>query len=53
MNATVIDTNTIICDSPPLESTNGDMWYNVSVSLDGDYITNATSHFNYYLQPII
>jgi len=41
MNATVIDSNTIICDSPMLESLNGDMWYNVSVTLDGNDYSNS------------
>ena len=53
MNATVIDSNTIICDSPPLESASGDMWYNVSVSLDGDFISNAGAVFRYYHNPRI
>ena len=48
MNATVLDLETIACDTPPLESTNGDMFYNVSVTLDGTFFTNATGRFNYY-----
>jgi hypothetical protein len=24
------------------------MWYNISVSLDGEFISNATSNFSYY-----
>ena len=53
MNATVLDFNTMVCDTPPLESFNGDMFYNVSVSLDGEYVTNATGKFYYYNQPSI
>mmetsp|Transcript_34677 Transcript_34677/g.53142 ORF Transcript_34677/g.53142 Transcript_34677/m.53142 type:complete len:168 (+) Transcript_34677:1593-2096(+) len=52
-NATVLNKDTIVCDSPPLETLNGDMWYNVSVTLDGDYFTNATGIFSYYFQPTI
>lgn len=40
MNATVIDDGTIYCDSPKLDGNSEDMWYNVSVTLDGDYKTN-------------
>ena len=54
MNATVIDKTTLICDSPPLETTNGDMFYNVSVTLDGgEFISNASAVFKYYKQPSI
>lgn len=53
MNATVQDKNTMICDSPPLESTNGDMWYNISVSLDGTSISSSTGKFKYYKNPEI
>jgi hypothetical protein len=35
MNATVVDKSTIVCDSLALESTNGDTWYNISVTVDG------------------
>ena len=51
MNATVINSNTIVCDTPPLDKANsesGDMFYNISVTMDGDYISNSTSNFNYY-----
>jgi hypothetical protein len=53
MNATVLDSNTLVCDSPPLEGVNGDNWYNVSVTLDGDYISKANGVFSYYEQPTI
>jgi hypothetical protein len=53
MNATVIDKNTAICDSPPLESVNGDMWYNISITMDGDFIANSSAKFKYYRQPKI
>jgi hypothetical protein len=29
------------------------MWYNVSVSLDGDQVSNSTYNFTYYDDPII
>jgi len=52
-NATVLDANTMVCDSPPLESVNGDLWYNVSVTLDGDFVANASAKFYYYENPTI
>lgn len=48
MNATVIDSTKMVCDSPPLESVNPEMWYNISVSLDGEFVSDATSLFKYY-----
>jgi len=53
MNATVIDSGTLVCDSPPLDSGNGDNWYNVSVTLDGDFVSKATGKFYYYDNPTI
>ena len=53
MNATVLDTNTIVCDSPPLDSTNTDGFYNVSLTLDGDYVSRASGKFFYYDNPTI
>lgn len=54
MNATIVDKSTIICDSPPLDSMNGDMWYNLSVTLDGVVQSNFTdAKFKYYNQPKI
>jgi hypothetical protein len=53
MNATVINQNEIVCDTPMLEGLNGDMWYNVSVTLDGEYLSNSDQKFNYYQQPAI
>jgi hypothetical protein len=53
MNATVLDSNTLVCDSPPLDASNNDGWYNVSVSLDGDFISKATAKFYYYENPTI
>lgn len=43
----------ITCDSPPLETTTGDSWYNVAITLDGDYIANSSQIFKYYRQPQI
>jgi hypothetical protein len=58
MNATVVDKNHLACDSPPLDShklfTLGHEeynFYNVSVSMDGDYVTPATGKFMYYQDP--
>ena len=53
MNATVLDSNTVACDTPPLESIDGEQWYNVSVSLDGSYSSKASAIFRYYRQPIL
>lgn len=53
MNATVIDDGTVLCDSPRLDGGTEDRWYNVSVTLDGDYRTNATGLFSYYRNPTI
>jgi hypothetical protein len=50
MNATVVDKTTIICDSPPLESQTGEMWYYIGLSLDGNYVANSTLKFQYYRQ---
>jgi len=48
MNATVLNTFTIVCNSPPLESTNGDMWYNISITLDGASVFGSSGKFKYY-----
>jgi hypothetical protein len=53
MNATILDPNRIVCDSPPLETVTGDLWYNVSVTLDGDFVSQATGNFSYYQNPTI
>ena len=43
----------MVCDTPMLESLNGDMWYNVSVTLDGEYLSHSAGKFQYYQQPTI
>ena len=53
MNATILDSNTIVCDSPMLEPSAVDMFYNVSVTLDGQFFSNSTGTFNYYRNPTI
>lgn len=53
MNATVLNSNTMVCDSPILDTVNSEMWYNVSVTLDGDYRTNSSAIFRYYREPTI
>jgi len=53
MNATVISPTTIYCNSPPYDSQNPEMWYNVSVSLDGEYQSEAGGIFSYYKQPVL
>lgn len=55
-NATVRDSSTMYCDSPPLDlgdSDSGDYFYNLSVSADGEAFSNATATFTYYDQPTI
>jgi len=50
-NATVTDSTTMYCDSPPLDLTDsesGDYFYNISVSADGEAYSNATATFSYY-----
>jgi large repetitive protein len=53
MNATVLNSDTMVCDSPTLDTTNPEMWYNISVTLDGNYRTNASAVFKYYREPTI
>lgn len=55
-NATVVDVNTLWCDSPPLDlgdSDTGDYFYNMSVSADGESFSNANVSFLYYDDPDI
>lgn len=56
MNATIIDTNTMWCDTPPLDlgdSDSGDYFYNVSVSADGESYSVPNVTFLYYDDPDI
>lgn len=53
MNATVIDKNTLVCNSPPLEQSSGDMFYFISITFDGLFIANSTTKFWYYNDPKI
>jgi hypothetical protein len=48
MNATVINPETIVCDSPVLDTVNNEMFYKVAVTLDGTFKTNSTGVFRYY-----
>jgi hypothetical protein len=55
-NATVIDTNTLYCDSPQLDlgdSDSGDYFYNFSVSADGESFSVPNVTFLYYDDPDI
>lgn len=55
-NATVVDVNTLWCDSPPLDlgdSDTGDYFYNMSVSADGESFSVANTSFLYYDDPDI
>jgi large repetitive protein len=51
MNATVLNSDTLVCDAPVLDTTNPEMWYKVAVTLDGTYVTNTTGIFRYYREP--
>jgi hypothetical protein len=53
MNATVLNSDTMVCDSPILDSANSEMWYKVAVTLDGSFKTNSTGVFRYYREPTI
>jgi plexin A len=55
-NATIVDTNTLWCDSPPLDlgdSDSGDYFYNFSVSADGEAFSIPNVTFLYYDDPDI
>lgn len=55
-NATIVDDNTLWCDSPNLDlgdSDTGDYFYNMSVSADGEAYSNANATFLYYDDPDI
>jgi hypothetical protein len=58
MNATILDSETIKCDSPPLyesfttSQNNGSApWYNLSITLNGKEIAPTHSKFTYYVDP--
>lgn len=55
-NATIVDMNTLWCDSPPLDlgdSDTGDYFYNMAVSADGEAFSNPNATFLYYDDPDI
>jgi hypothetical protein len=55
-NATVVDVNTLWCDSPMLDlgdSDTGDYYYNLSVSADGESFSVPNVTFLYYDDPDI
>jgi hypothetical protein len=55
-NATVVDMNTMWCDSPPLDlgdSDTGDYFYYMAVSADGEAYSVANVSFLYYDDPDI
>lgn len=62
MNATILDSETIKCDSPPfqesfttaLSANNGSApWYNFSITLNSKEIAPTRSKFTYYVDPSI
>ena len=53
MNATVLDSNRLYCDSPPLPKSANNVWYNLTVSLDGVYQPPAIANFTYYEDPTL
>ena len=36
------------CDSPKLETESGDYFYNIAITMDGEYMSNANYQFRYY-----
>lgn len=58
MNATIMDSETIKCDSPPLPEgmfiSNGTQapWYNISITLNGRENAAVKGAFTYYIDPI-
>jgi hypothetical protein len=55
-NATVVDSNTLWCDSPPLDlgdSDTGDYFYYMAVSADGESYSVGNTSFQYYDDPDI
>jgi len=53
MNATILDPTTIVCDSPMLEPSAVDMFYNLSLTLDGEVFSDTSMAFSYYRNPTI
>ena len=59
MNATIMDSKIIKCDSPPLDSSavssdSGPPFYFVSITLDaGKTVMPSTLKFQYYRDPVI
>jgi hypothetical protein len=59
MNATIMESDIIKCDSPPLppnegfSETGGLSWYDVSITLNGKEITESKIKFVYYTDPTI
>jgi hypothetical protein len=53
MNATILDSDIITCDSPPLTeefSANG-TFYNISITLNGKAVAPTHNNFWYYVDP--
>jgi hypothetical protein len=60
MNATIMETDIIKCDSPPLPPNmgfagegNSAPFYYIAITLNGKEITNTTLKFTYYIDPKI
>lgn len=61
MNATIIDSETINCDSPPLQlgeefttQNNGSApWYQIFITLNGKEIAPTKQRFTYYVDPVM
>lgn len=57
MNATILESDVIKCDSPPLPAglgfsdLGGAPWYNISLNLNGKEITESKLKFIYYVDP--
>jgi IPT/TIG domain len=62
MNATIMDTDEIKCDSPALSTEEGALifsnatsapWYNISITLNGREYVPVKGRFSYYIDPTI
>jgi hypothetical protein len=57
MNATIMDTDVILCDSPPLPPSfgfsEGTPWYNISITLNGKEFHETKVKFTYYIDPVM
>lgn len=55
MNATIMESDIIKCDSPPLPEGDfeGTPWFNISITLNERDVSDTHSNFTYYFDPQI